>query len=600
MHSFRTAFVDELVKLGALGPVSKLTPESSNVRGYRYDPGEQSLFVTFKSGGTYRYDGVTPGIAKSLGRNKSVGKTINRLVKGKGLSYEKVGSARDRLMEAVAEALRVRNLRGPLARDVGVQAIKVRRGPPPIPRSIARAKGNVLAPVSGEIDALKKSAGLRTRLMRALHADPTVGRRRRAMGVVAEELGKSANGDMLQYFQDNPDKLREKIERDRKKESRNSTRNHWAKQASSTLEFMREVKESPVIEMIAENLLQRGLAALIHDKGTTHKPRRARSRGHHKHAASIEAFYDDTWRSLHKLAGVAKKQVTFDRLRMKLEYEPGDIRSGKAKDGKTWERKMFASYGYVPGTKGMAADGDAIDIYLAPNPKEGCPVFEVRQVKKDGAYDESKFMIGWPTAESAKAAYLHHMPDWAFGSMKMYTENVPDFAAGIHMAPKVASPLAPRVVGQAAHQAQLTAPPSLAVKLQGIRNGAPMTPPPPPPVAAKPAPGAPKPPKAGGKLPGIGKTGSVLTRGFADELVKEAGLLDVIKNIARGRAAPKKLGFFERRRVAKALGVKPRDVESTISHRQRVRGLKRGASVLGAAGIGALAGNAISKENVDG
>jgi hypothetical protein len=34
----------------------------------------------------------------------------------------------------------------------------------------------------------------------------------------ADELMKFANGDMLQYYQDHPKKLREKLERDKKKE----------------------------------------------------------------------------------------------------------------------------------------------------------------------------------------------------------------------------------------------------------------------------------------------------------------------------------------------------------------------------------------------
>lgn len=89
--------------------------------------------------------------------------------------------------------------------------------------------------------------------------------------------------------------------------------------------------------------------------------------------------------------------------------------------------------------------------------------------------------------------------------------------------------------------------------------------------------------------------------GFADELVKEAGLRDVLQRIFHGKGggAAKKLGFFERRRIAKGLGVRPHQVEKTLEHRQRVGRAARGASILGAAAVGGMAGAHLSKENAD-
>ena len=92
MHPFVQSFADELVKLGAAKSV--LTPRSSNVKGWSYDPRRQELTVTFRSGGTYRYSEVPPSVARAMRRNKSAGKTIHKWVKAPGFAYEKVSSVK--------------------------------------------------------------------------------------------------------------------------------------------------------------------------------------------------------------------------------------------------------------------------------------------------------------------------------------------------------------------------------------------------------------------------------------------------------------------------------------------------------------------------
>lgn len=248
-----------LSKLSAAAPRSYVL-KSSNLRGMNYDPSSQDLTVTFKSGGTYKYKGVPPNVAKSIRRNKSPGKAFHRRVKQGGYEWEKISS-----------------------------------------------------------------------------------------------------GDMLQYFQDHPDKLREKRERDRKKALR--------KRASET---------DPVT--VLERL-------------------------------------QDKHRRMRKQAGAAKRQITFDGVKLKLEYEPGDERSGVSKDGHKWSKTMRCSYGYVPGTKGDGLDGDAIDIYLAKDPVLGMQVYRVNQLTKDGRLDEHKFLLGFGSIDAAKKCYLDHMPSWAFGSI---------------------------------------------------------------------------------------------------------------------------------------------------------------------------------------
>lgn len=122
-------------------------------------------------------------------------------------------------------------------------------------------------------------------------------------------------------------------------------------------------------------------------------------------------------RGLCKAAGVAKRQATFDGLRLKIEYDPGDIRKGVDKQtGEPWKKEMKASYGYIPGTKGV--DGEAVDVYLPPDAKPDAPVHVVRQVKDDGSHDEDKVMLGCHDASYAKACYEKHTPSKFFGGMK--------------------------------------------------------------------------------------------------------------------------------------------------------------------------------------
>ena len=47
---------------------------SSNLESYEYDPEEQTLTITFKSGSTYQYDGVPQGVVERLASAASPGK----------------------------------------------------------------------------------------------------------------------------------------------------------------------------------------------------------------------------------------------------------------------------------------------------------------------------------------------------------------------------------------------------------------------------------------------------------------------------------------------------------------------------------------------
>ena len=174
-----------------------------------------------------------------------------------------------------------------------------------------------------------------------------------------EEMSKTANGDMLEYFNKHPKKRAEYLERQKAKEKRKASPEGRANRAA----------------------FRKRLACM------------------------------------RKTAGACKKTMTVDGLTLKFEFEKGDTRF----KGAPHERTMLDCYGYMPGTYGKGADGEAIDFYSHPGLKKGetlGPVYKVRQLKKgSGEFDEDKYMIGYDSAADAKKAFLRNMPGWAFGSM---------------------------------------------------------------------------------------------------------------------------------------------------------------------------------------
>lgn len=90
-----------------------------------------------------------------------------------------------------------------------------------------------------------------------------------------------------------------------------------------------------------------------------------------------------------------------------IEVPKDGFRKGVGSDGQEWSRKVTADYGYINRTVG--ADGDAIDVYIGPEPETEI-VFVVDQLKRDGSFDEHKVLVGYRTADAAKSAYLANYP----------------------------------------------------------------------------------------------------------------------------------------------------------------------------------------------
>lgn len=89
-------------------------------------------------------------------------------------------------------------------------------------------------------------------------------------------------------------------------------------------------------------------------------------------------------------------------LNIAIEQPRGTYRTGMDKDGKRWSSRMAAHYGYFSGTKG--ADGDGVDCFVGFYPQS--EIAYVINQNMAGRFDETKVMIAFPDAESARRAYL--------------------------------------------------------------------------------------------------------------------------------------------------------------------------------------------------
>ena len=105
-----------------------------------------------------------------------------------------------------------------------------------------------------------------------------------------------------------------------------------------------------------------------------------------------------------KEAGNYKKgHIKINGFDVTIEQPSGSVRSGKDASGKEWSQVMNNTYGYIRGTESV--DGDHIDVFLGPDMNSDM-VYVVDQVNTDGSFDEHKVMMGFPSLEDARSAYL--------------------------------------------------------------------------------------------------------------------------------------------------------------------------------------------------
>lgn len=106
-----------------------------------------------------------------------------------------------------------------------------------------------------------------------------------------------------------------------------------------------------------------------------------------------------------------KGHVKIQGFDISIENPKGSVRKGVDQNGRAWEHTMQNAYGYFRRTEGH--DGDQIDVFLGNNPASE-KVFVVDQNKPGtDEFDESKTLLGFDSAEQAKAAYMsNYEPGW--------------------------------------------------------------------------------------------------------------------------------------------------------------------------------------------
>lgn len=123
-----------------------------------------------------------------------------------------------------------------------------------------------------------------------------------------------------------------------------------------------------------------------------------------KRLHDAEQEVDVTPTEAQKEAGNYKKgHIKINGFDVTIEHPAGSVRSGKDANGKEWSVTMNNTYGYIRGTEGV--DGDHIDVFLGPDMSNDM-VYVVDQVNTDGSFDEHKVMMGFPSLEDARSAYL--------------------------------------------------------------------------------------------------------------------------------------------------------------------------------------------------
>lgn len=99
--------------------------------------------------------------------------------------------------------------------------------------------------------------------------------------------------------------------------------------------------------------------------------------------------------------------IDLDGLDLSIEVEAGGTRSGTNHKGERWENKVTAAYGYIKGTN--SPDGEALDVWVKKNPKDGKQVYVIHQLTPDGSkYDEDKVMLGYSSRDEAVKAFKDH------------------------------------------------------------------------------------------------------------------------------------------------------------------------------------------------
>lgn len=160
-------------------------------------------------------------------------------------------------------------------------------------------------------------------------------------------------------------------------------------------------------------------------------------------------------------------RLWWNGLEILIEHPAGSTRTGTAADGRTWSRRMTASYGRIRRTKGE--DGEPVDVFVGPHPDVQL-VFVVDQLTPAGELDEHKCVIGCRNHAEARDLYLAHYPKgWAgtrLGQMRGFfvTQFKDWLKAGGYVKTAAAPPVSPAATVAALLEEAFSWPRSPAVR----------------------------------------------------------------------------------------------------------------------------------------
>lgn len=109
---------------------------------------------------------------------------------------------------------------------------------------------------------------------------------------------------------------------------------------------------------------------------------------------------------LEAIKPLLRREVVYGDIPIKIEQEPGSIRSGYDRDGNHWETLFENAYGYFEDTMGV--DGDEVDVYLGDYPETDMVYIVHQRDPVTQEYDEDKVMMFFQSAEEAKKTYQKH------------------------------------------------------------------------------------------------------------------------------------------------------------------------------------------------
>ncbi len=140
-----------------------------------------------------------------------------------------------------------------------------------------------------------------------------------------------------------------------------------------------------------------------------------------------------------------KGHVNIQGLDIAIENPKGSERSGTDANGEAWSVTMPDHYGYVKRTEG--ADGDAVDVYIGPDPQAPTVFVVDQQDHETGKFDEHKAMIGYADEAAARDAYHAAFsdgkgPDRVGAVVPMAMDDFKAWLKGDTTAPAVEAPVA--------------------------------------------------------------------------------------------------------------------------------------------------------------